>query len=116
VSQLMVEMGETDDAQLPFGLKVAQDMRQGDGIGAPRKRYDEVGIATGQPVAVDELSDAIEQLHLFWAGRAGMAGKPGKRPSRAAQPSSLSRPSSPSRPTGLNLVPEGGFEPPTPRL
>jgi hypothetical protein len=61
VSQLMVEMGETDDAQLPFGLKVAQDMRQGDGIGSPRKRYHEVGIATGQPVAADELSNALEQ-------------------------------------------------------
>jgi hypothetical protein len=59
----MVEMGETDDAQLPFGLKVAQDMRQGDGIGSPRKRYDDVGIATGQPVAADELSNALEQLH-----------------------------------------------------
>jgi hypothetical protein len=63
MSQLMVEMGETDDAQLPFGLKVAQDMRQRDGIGSARKRYHDVGIATSQLVPADELSDAIEQLH-----------------------------------------------------
>jgi hypothetical protein len=34
VSQLMVEMSETDDPQVPLGLKVAQNMRQRDGIGS----------------------------------------------------------------------------------
>jgi hypothetical protein len=68
-SQLMIEMGETDDAKPPFGLKVAQDVRQRNGIGSARQGDDDVGIAIGELMPADELSDAIEQLHHCRLGR-----------------------------------------------
>jgi hypothetical protein len=93
VSQLMVEMGETGDAQLPLRLKVAQDIREGDGVRPARQRYDNVGIATGQLVAADELSDAIEQwghvgpVHLRLAlSQASVDSLRLRQMSRACQP------------------------------
>ena len=98
--QLMVEMRETDDAKLAGQVERAQQVRERDRVGPAGQRDDHAGIAPRKIMSSDGLPDAVNQLHgVGQGGRDRLEGAAG--------------PGCPSCPA---LVPEGGLEPPTPRL
>ena len=61
----MVEMRETDEADLAGQVELAQQVRERDRVGPTRQGDDHAGITSGKLTSSDGLPDAIEQLHDF---------------------------------------------------
>ena len=92
-------------------------MRERDRVGSARQRDDHASIAPRKVMSSDRPPDAIEQLHNLGA-RGGWKGRRGGMVQRRmiSLPAAHSCRSSLSRLSCPNVVPEGGLEPPTPRL
>jgi len=61
----MVEMRETDEADLAGQVELAQQVRERDRVGPTRQGDDHAGITPRKVTSSDGLPDAIEQLHDF---------------------------------------------------
>jgi hypothetical protein len=70
VPELMVEMGESYGMQFARRVELADDMCEGDGVGATRQRNQHSSVTAGEVAFSDELSDAMEEV-LHKSGGSG---------------------------------------------